>query len=290
MKLTIITINLNNRQGLEKTVKSVVSQTYYEQIEYVVIDGASVDGSAEFLCGYKNLLTFISEPDNGIYNAMNKGIKLAKGDFLLFLNSGDALYDSTVIEDIYPHLDEDVDLLIGRLIDKETKESTPYGYEVSLFSLYKLALPHPSTFIKKSEMIKFMYDESYKIASDWKFFIQSIVLDNCTYKWMDRVVALFDHFGVSSSNADIGQLERASILNELFPPRLLTDYATFINGQGYTNTDYDNFFLEFRPFKCGKLMYSFCVTAMKILSCFLSTAKKARKYPSCLFSNRQSPK
>lgn len=285
MRLTIITINLNNRQGLEETVKSVVSQTYFKQIEYVVVDGASDDGSVEFLYSYKNIFAFISEPDNGIYNAMNKGIKLAKGDFLLFLNSGDVLYDSKVIEDIYPHLNGDVDLLIGRIIDNKTLTPSPYGYEITMLSLYKSFIPHQSAFIKKSEMIKFMYDESYKISSDWKFFIQSLILDNCTYSWTDRIVTLYDHYGVSNTNSDLGSRERLSILNEFVPPRIITDYATFVNGQGYTNTDYDNFFLEFRPFKCGRLMYSFCVVIMKVLSIFLKTSKIARKYPISLFSS-----
>lgn len=285
MNLSIITINLNNRKGLADTVNSVLMQTYYEQIEYVIVDGGSNDGSLEILKGCDKSIRYISEPDSGIYNAMNKGTKMATGDYLLFLNSGDVLYDSKVIEDIYPFLNSNADLLIGRIIDNKTMTPSPYGYEVTMLSLYKSFIPHQSTFIKKSEMIKFMYDESYNISSDWKFFIQSMIMGNCTYRWTDRVVTLYDHYGVSNTNADIGSRERLSILNEFLPPRIITDYATFVNGQGYINSNYDNFFLEFRAFKCGKLMYSFCVLTMKALSIFLKTAKIARKYPSCLFSS-----
>lgn len=285
MKLSIITINLNNREGLLDTINSVLMQTCYEQIEYVIVDGGSNDGSLEILKDCDKSIRYISESDNGIYNAMNKGTEMATGDYLLFLNSGDVLYDCRVIEDIYPALDSDADLLVGRIIDNKTMVPSPWGYEITMLSLYKSFIPHQSTFIKKSKMIKFMYDESYKISSDWKFFIQSLILDNCTYSWTDRIVTLYDHYGVSNTNSDLGRHERLSILNEFFPPRIITDYATFVNGQGYTNTDYDNFFLEFRPFKCGRLMYSFCVVIMKVLSIFLKIARKARKYPIRLFSS-----
>ena len=98
MKLSIITVNLNNCDGLQKTIDSVVSQTF-KDFEWIVIDGGSTDGSKELIEQYADHFTYwVSEPDKGIYNAMNKGIRVAKGDYLQFLNSGDYLYDRTTLE------------------------------------------------------------------------------------------------------------------------------------------------------------------------------------------------
>ena len=104
-KLSIITINKNNAIGLEKTIQSVINQTYFDKIEYIVIDGLSTDGSSITIEKYKNYFSYwISEKDNGIYDAMNKGTNVAIGEYLLFLNSGDALYHNKIIEEIYPKL------------------------------------------------------------------------------------------------------------------------------------------------------------------------------------------
>ena len=112
MRLSVITINMNNRKGLERTIKSVVCQIFAD-FEYIVIDGASVDGSADVIREYADKIHYwISEPDTGIYNAMNKGILQAKGDYCLFLNSGDALYTTTVLEEVF-NQNFSEDIIIG---------------------------------------------------------------------------------------------------------------------------------------------------------------------------------
>lgn len=99
--ISIITINFNNKNGLIKTLNSVISQTCKE-FEWIIIDGGSTDGSKELLENYSEHITYwVSEPDNGIYHAMNKGIRVAKGDYLQFLNSGDYLANNKTIEDFY---------------------------------------------------------------------------------------------------------------------------------------------------------------------------------------------
>lgn len=104
-KLTIITINLNNKAGLQTTIDSVIAQTY-KDFEWIIIDGGSTDGSKELIEKYTNYIKYwVSEPDKGIYNAMNKGIKVAEGEYLQFLNSGDSLFSNSVLSDIFtpPH-------------------------------------------------------------------------------------------------------------------------------------------------------------------------------------------
>lgn len=106
MKLSIITINLNNKDGLEKTIESVVSQTFTDY-EFIIIDGGSTKGDVELIKEYENKISYwVSEKDSGIYNAQNKGIKQARGEYLYFLNSGDALYENTTLEKVFkndPH-------------------------------------------------------------------------------------------------------------------------------------------------------------------------------------------
>ena len=104
-KLSIITINKNNAIGLEKTIQSVINQTYFDKIEYIVIDGLSTDGSSMIIDKYKDYFSYwVSEEDNGIYDAMNKGTNVATGEYLLFLNSGDVLYHNNIIKEVYNEL------------------------------------------------------------------------------------------------------------------------------------------------------------------------------------------
>ena len=110
--ISIITINYNNASGLEKTIRSVVEQTYNEY-EYIIIDGASLDKSKEVIQEYQRYIDFwCSEKDSGIYNAMNKGIQKASGEYLLFLNSGDVLHNSAVLAAIHGFLSVQ-DILYG---------------------------------------------------------------------------------------------------------------------------------------------------------------------------------
>jgi len=119
MKLSIITVNLNNKSGLQKTIDSVISQTY-KDFEWIIIDGGSTDGSKELIEQYSQYITYwISEPDKGIYNAMNKGIVQAKGEYLQFLNSGDALYDKYVLDKILKATNITSDIITGSIFSNK---------------------------------------------------------------------------------------------------------------------------------------------------------------------------
>jgi len=110
-KLSIITVNLNNAEGLRKTIESVVTQTFTD-FEYIIIDGGSTDGSVEIIKLYADKITYwVSEPDKGIYNGMNKGIMVAKGEYCQFLNSGDWLVNENVLKEVFA----DVDIVYGDL-------------------------------------------------------------------------------------------------------------------------------------------------------------------------------
>ena len=147
-KLSIITINLNNKDGLRKTIESVISQTF-EDFEYILIDGASTDGSVEVISQFETRLKYwISEPDNGIYHAMNKGIKKAKGDYCLFLNSGDYLDNSTILECIFEsnHKEE---LLYGNFMINGFNQTFTMPDYLSFNTFLDVSIGHHASFIKR---------------------------------------------------------------------------------------------------------------------------------------------
>lgn len=225
MKYSIITINYNNRDGLEMTINSVLGQTF-QDYEYIIIDGGSTDGSIEVIKKYESQIDFwASEPDNGVYNAMNKGIGKASGDYLNFMNSGDTYHSSTVLETI-AELHSENDLIIGGYYETGNGIShTIPPQDVTLLTLLKFTINHQATFIKRSLFDKRLYDESYVIMADAKFNFQSIILDNCSVKITEDIIADYDTNGISS-NYELYKTERQRFLKELFPSRVLQDYGT----------------------------------------------------------------
>lgn len=228
MKLSIITINRNNRDGLCRTIKSVVKQSI-KDFEFIVIDGNSTDGSQELLRHYCANITFwISESDDGIYHAMNKGVKIATGEFCLFLNSGDWLYSNTVIEKIMPYLDNDVDLLSGFQWGVPFNRKNAFRmtagspYQLRLHVLLTNYLSHGSTFIRSELLSRRPYDESLKIVSDWRFFVESYAYDNIRYRHINLDISYFDITGISSVSSHVWD-EGKSIRDSIVHPKLLDE-------------------------------------------------------------------
>lgn len=220
-KLSIITINYNNLPGLLKTVESVVNQTWQE-FEYIVIDGGSTDGSAAYLESQSDKITYwISEPDKGIYNAMNKGIAKATGEYLLFLNSGDHLMDTLSLQEVQNHLfKEDVIYFNINVIHKESSYVLENPAVLSFLYLHNNLPCHQCTFIHQSvfERVGY-YDERLKIVADWKLLLQAILKHNVTYRKVDAVFSIFYKDGISSlpENQSIMEAERAQVLETEFP-------------------------------------------------------------------------
>ncbi len=229
MKLSVITINKNNAKGLEKTIKSVVNQTFND-FEYIVIDGASTDGSIEIIKKYQDKIShWISEPDKGIYNAMNKGIKLARGEYLLFLNSGDKFYDNNVLENVFKH-QFDQDIVYGNISLDEKKIVIPPS-KLTLKYFFTRTLPHQSTFIKRKLFYEIgFYNEDLKIVSDWKFFLDALILHSFSYKKIDVLIAVYYSDGISSKQRQLIGKERHKILKSYFP-RIYDDYIQCIEDQ-----------------------------------------------------------
>lgn len=227
MKLSIITINFNNVSGLRRTLNSVLSQTW-KDFEYIVIDGGSSDGSVDLIRNFADQLSFwVSEKDSGIYNAMNKGIEHAKGEYCLFLNSGDFLIKKNILQKIFQYnFYEDIVSFSVINTDRNLSFLKKPPKNLSLFSLIEGNLSHPSTLIHRTvfDQIGF-YDESKKIVSDWCFFIDSLIIHHCSYKAFDDILTIFDRSGssLSTNNPAIRQKEMSSYLQKTFP-RILHDY------------------------------------------------------------------
>jgi glycosyltransferase involved in cell wall biosynthesis len=233
--LSIITINRNNATGLDETMRSVISQTD-GIFEYIVIDGASIDGSIGVIKKYTDSLAgrlkWISEPDNGIYNAMNKGIRMASGNYVQFLNSGDCLASNDVTERMTAELKRNdyPSILYGNMLKdmpdgKVMRDKCFAGQEISFLGFYTGTLNHSPAYIRKDLFENYgLYDENLRIVSDWKWYLQAIILGGEEPVYTDIDVTLFDMHGISETNKELDKAERKKVLGELIPQTILSDY------------------------------------------------------------------
>lgn len=266
MKLSIITINYNNAEGLKKTLASVASQTYRD-IEHIIVDAASTDGSVDVIRDYESAnrssvhpLTIVwsSKKDKGIYNGMNIGIQRATGDYIQILNSGDILAAPDVTERMMAALkaqndemsrtsvlneplalNDGVAILYGNMlksydgktiIHRDTCGGDMYTPESFLY-FYKGTLNHDCAYIRRDLFEKYgLYNEQMKICSDWEWYVRAIVLGGEKPVYTNIDVTIFDMNGVSESygkNADIIKRERREYLESILPPAVLHDYDAF---------------------------------------------------------------
>ena len=238
MTLSIISINYNNAEGLLKTLKSVLNQTC-TAFEHIIVDGASTDNAVEIIQQYEKDATargikvvWVSENDKGIYNAMNKGIKMASGEYIQILNSGDCLAADTVVESMFSALKEKEcpEILYGNMIKaypngvvigKSTE--TPYSFH----NYFVSTLNHDCAYIKRSlfdDDQYGLYDETLKIVSDWKWYTQAIGLGRVEPVYVNIDVTIFDSEGISETNLKLRKEEREKVLKEITPPAVWVDY------------------------------------------------------------------
>ena len=237
MRLSIITINRNTAAGLEKTIRSVTSQTC-KDFEYIVVDGASTDGSVEVIKKLESEffhLKWVSEPDSGIYNAMNKGIRMATGDYIQILNSADCLASDDVTERMLAELKKQglPSILYGNMVKcfpdgHKLVDKCFAGQEITMLGMFTGTLNHDPAYISRDLFEKYgYYDESLKIVSDWKWYLQAIIMGGEKPQYVDIDVTLFDMTGISETNKELDKAERKQVLEQLFPKAILVDYEHF---------------------------------------------------------------
>ncbi len=226
MKLSIITVNYNDAKGLERTIISVISQTFRD-FEFIVIDGGSTDGSVDVIKKYEsNIDYWVSEADGGIYQGMNKGLRKAKGSYVNFMNSGDSFHAPDVLEQIFS-LNTDADIITGTHIGSPHPNIGKDG--ITMYDLCTGAVDHQASFIRREVALRHPYDEKYRIVSDWKFFIEALIFDNCSFFYTDTIVVNVDMTGISNTNHELDRQERAAVLKELLPERILNDYKLLMS-------------------------------------------------------------
>ncbi len=229
MKVSVITVNLNNAAGLRKTLQSSKDQTY-QDFEQIVIDGGSTDGSIGVMEDFKNFIEYsVSEKDNGIYEAMNKGIRAAKGEYLIFMNSGDIFFDRNTIAGVMTK-NYNTDYIFGGMIldcgKRQFHRSIPQ--KLTFYYLYTHTLYHQSMYVRKSVFERFgFYDQSVRITADWRQYLLAIFKYDCTYTLLPDILSIYDNNGLSSLKMGTMQTilkERADAFNTWFPG-FVDDYA-----------------------------------------------------------------
>jgi glycosyltransferase involved in cell wall biosynthesis len=217
MTVSIITICLNIVDTIERTLSSIFQQTY-KDYELIVIDGGSTDGTLEIIRKYNNLISvFVSEPDKGIYNAMNKGLSHANGEFVFFLNGGDTFFSCQVLGDVFlrkPDFDilyGDIALIYGNQIEIYTTPS-----KVNRIQLFKRTLPHQCVFYSKRMFNKRIYNENYQISADYEHLLYCFLREKAKFKKVDLVISNFYMDGVSTNLKITSLLENEIIRKRMF--------------------------------------------------------------------------
>ena len=206
---------------MRKTIESEVAKSI-SGIYLLFIDGGSTDGSIEVIKEYAGKVDYwVSEPDKGIYHAMNKGVLQAHGEYLNFMNSGDEFYNNGVLQEVAPSLDSDID--VGTL-GQGTEVCGCQNVHIRRMELIRRTVLQPASFYRKELFDENRYDESYKIVSDWKFYIQTLIFNNATFRNIRSIVCRFVPGGVSETDAGTRDMERKRVYKELFPDRMMKDY------------------------------------------------------------------
>lgn len=243
--ISIITINYNDALGLQKTLDSIAHQTYsnYEQI---IIDGGSTDGSKEIICQFANLpilknkFKWVSEKDTGVYNAQNKGILKATGEYCLFLNAGDYFVNDCVLENVFKN-EIIADVIYGNLLVVSGEDiigKCKGKIHTTFLDIYSSIVKHQASFIKRDLFEKYgLYDESLRIVADWAFFFKTIGFNAVSLQYVDVDIACFENNGISNNNPELCKIERKKVLDQYMPTIMQEDYLIFDKYKGIWNID-----------------------------------------------------
>ena len=229
MKYSIITVNYNNKEGLRKTIESVIHQTFRD-FEFIIIDGGSTDGSVDVLKEYDSQIDFwISEPDGGIYQGMNKGIKKATGEYLNFMNSGDCFYSTDILEKVSSY-HFNADFIVGK--DYHYNNENHQGHasiqppRTTMIHFFVATLDHQSSFIKRELFSNSPYDETHRLVSDWIFFTEKIVKEGKQVQFIPNIICRREEGGLSEQQREKNRKEINEYLHQFLPYGVYEDYAT----------------------------------------------------------------
>lgn len=232
VKLSIITINYNNVEGLKRTIESVKSQTFRD-FEWILIDGGSSDGSKELIKENQEYFSYwVSEPDAGIYDAMNKGTREAKGEFCQYLNSGDFFISSDSLQRVFQFpLTADVNYGDMWFVKGNTViEKRTYPDVMTLSFLFKSPLGHQAVFVKTEVAKKYLYRTQYYISADRAFFLE-LFCNNCSFNYLSYPVVYFDSEGIGSVSKTINDRKKQfyAIKRDFFSDQVVKDIERLLS-------------------------------------------------------------
>ena len=217
LKVSIITVCYNAFDYIEKTIESILIQTY-GNIEYLIIDGGSNDGTLDIILKYNNKISkIISEKDSGIYDAMNKGLELATGDVVYFLNADDVLYDKDVIKDVVQKFKQNPNLLllygnVGYLFEANSVKDLRKFNKISSKTILHENLCHQAVFAKRVLFDEIgMFDLQYKIVADYDWLLKVFLQKKHSLLYFDRIIAKFNYGGYHTQNFQLHKKERMTV-------------------------------------------------------------------------------
>lgn len=223
-RFSVISVNYNNCNGLERTVKSVTVQNYPDY-EYIVIDGGSTDGSVDIIMKYEDKISYwVSEPDDGVYEAMNKAVMLARGTHCIFMNSGDEFYSSSVLSEVAKYGDSyDLGVGISSNVSGGKVQCKVYPpKELSLLFWENYSVIHQAAFMRTDMLRERLYDTNYRIVADWKYMFSEYLTRQYTYLALPIIICKFEGGGISD-NTERRNAEREQAKEKLLPPMLYAD-------------------------------------------------------------------
>jgi putative colanic acid biosynthesis glycosyltransferase len=210
--VSVITVTRNAASNLEKTLKSVEAQQY-EAIEQVVVDGLSTDDTVDIIHKHeKTIARWVSEPDRGIYDAMNKGVSMARGEWVLFMNAGDTFASDDVLQRIFSHRWNAEGVLYGDVVKDGYIKKAPGEYHL----YHRMLFCHQSSLTRRSLLIASPFDISHRLSADFKFFMEQYQR-GVKFAYVGMPVANFDTTGVSNTRRSLGLRDNMRVVRELVP-------------------------------------------------------------------------
>lgn len=210
VKVSIVTVTFNATDTIEQTIESVLGQTY-TNIEYIVVDGMSTDGTFEKICKYKNRISkIIHENDNGLYDAMNKAISCATGEIIGIIN-GDDWFEKDAIANIVNALDDSTDILYGKINIWDSNGNSTLSDTIKIDDIWYRMIPHPSVFVRKKIYdIHGVFNISYSISADYELMLR-FYNEGVRFKYLDKVLANFRLGGLSTKQRLVDAKETEQI-------------------------------------------------------------------------------
>ena len=211
-KVSVVTVTYNCEQVIEETILSVVKQTY-RNVEYIIIDGKSTDTTISIIEKYRNYLAYsISEADNGIYDAMNKGIYYATGEWIIFMNAGDVFASENSLNEFVERIDEDTIVAYGDIVMQCSGYyyyAKPDGIENTI---HQMPVFHQSAIVRTDYHKKHPFDISFKSSGDYNFFYSCYFCDKCKFQYIPVILSVFDNTeGMSKDHHGLSMRENMRI-------------------------------------------------------------------------------